>query len=1407
MSQSDHGNSNSQRPKSKRPRNQQNARSGEGRPQRGGGRRNPSQNEREPRRGGQRRAAGNRPPKPSLEYVLIQEDLCLAAEITAHPGPMRWRVIPDVALLSPGLYLRYRGSLQLVTRDLAVPNAVLYAVWSDENLSYRFEDGWASPGLRAAFLVPTPFADEEGPPWIPIDAAIPDTIEAWDTGLLSSQLDPVHCATFHAQLSVDARDLWVAATSVKEDGDEEADAALQQTMEWLARHPESDHPAAVTARVMLVEQGHGLQRAGVAAMRADQERTRALLADVLSVLAPDVAPVLQAVQQLWTAEDDEQTEHFIALARALEPHVANDNSPLQQPRNLAVLTTWLTGIFGSRPDRERRRPARSLFAAFRLLRRTRGNVDAFEHPDIDLPTFPTSRALSDEITRELSYFPQRETDLERLVRAMAVGESTRDFGRVHLDHLRPFALSYRRVRGYPIAARTLLGRYDGIVTMWSFRGKELDRDGVPARALNANFIFETSTWASIRAYGRVLGAKTAISPVIAEAISARPERGAPHHPDVVRLHELAELEIADVAERLSRATRARRPNQQRVSDAIAAHEFLIARLVRDRDALPDWTPIEPEWNDDEDAAVRRHFMYWRTYCRSFLPAATDSYSTFIERVVPSLATLPWKIENEALALVRTWSRQVEPAQVLPYQDALQERLAAILDESEHAARDERVLNILSVLAGCSFESWAKGVERLLAHPSWEQAEWNRILDGVREAEVRDALRTSDLFVRLAEAFASEQSVGVAAGRVEWLRQLLARGRRSQHIRWLLQRDAWPEVVYAPAFEAWFKDRATSAIEEPDQAIQELLQIAARQMSAETIDIPMVYLLQLEGVDARAEIETLLENQRGLALSAWLSNRSDLEKSVVDRALSIGVEQAKSIAELRILARLVYAAESQGVNIDAATRDALSTRVSEHVLPPNDYVAFDHQLDAWRLLDLPLDTEPAAVLSARVARAIANAKGPSPARDFAYWAADRALVREIGDDLNAAIGESSTITLFQGALEDFAWPEAIARMLRVAARSKRTSRQFRSVWGALRNADQSQVLEAWIDAWIVRRAKADPASTREELRAFDEALDALFDQFVAQNTSDDDADADHDDAQQNDDGADAQSHDDEAEHESSDDEAESDEQKTAAERLGDSLKERVRERALARIRTAVRFWIEQLDSASDADIAALPQVVVNALGNPVRFRLALRDSVFPRVQEYAQDRGLKVQDPRNVVANPMIPFDIALAPNALNVALATAMDFFAQEDSVKDVKLTRDGLQLIWTAPSTDAAESTDDAATSEDASDDALIESNALSNEDADGASDAETEEADAQDDHADDSTEDEASSDDDTTQLSERVRAWRNKDTQTLAVACVKRVLDRDQIVQLSVRQTPKGEEVSVRWRRPPRRHPRSKR
>lgn len=1459
MSQSEHGNPKNKRSGPRRTRGRQDDRRG-GDPERRGGRADHRGQQRQGRGGrgrGEERGAENRPSAPSLEYVLIQEGTSLAAEITSHPGPMRWRVIPDVALLSPGLYLRYRGSLQLVTRKLAVPNAVLYAVWNDENLSYRFKDGWASPGLRAAFLVPTPFGDDEGPPWIPIDAAIPDTIDAWDTGLLSSQLDPVHCASFSAKLSADAQDLWVSAESIKEDGHEDADAALQQTMEWLARHPESDHPAAVTARVMLVEQGHGLQRAGVAAMRTSQERTAALLADVLNVLAPDVAPVLQAVQRLWLAEDDEQTEHFVALARVLEPHVANDDSPLQQSRNLAVLTTWLTGIFGSRPDRERRRPARSLFAAFRLLRRTRGNLEAFGHPDIDLPTFPTSRALSDDITRELSFFPQRETDLERLIRAMAVGESTRDFGRIHLDHIRPFALSYRRVRDYPIAARTLLGRYDGIVTMWSFRGKELEHGGIPARALNANFVFETSTWASIRAYGRVLGAKTAISSVLAEAVNARPERGAPHHPDVVRLHELDTLELSEVAERLGRATRARRPNMQRVSDAIAAHEFLVARLVRDNDALPDWTPIAPEWGDGDDTAVRRHFMYWRTYCRSYLPLATESYGTFIARVVPELSSLPWKIENEALALIRTWSRQVEADEVTPYVDVLQTRLNEILDEGEHAARDERVLNILSVLAGCSFESWERGVERLLEHEQWENAEWNRILDGVREGSVREALRESELFKRLAAAFSERSSVGVDAGRVEWLRQLLGRGRRSHNIRWLLQRDAWPEVVYAQRFEQWFKDHAVDAIEAPEDAVNALLLIAATEMSAETIDIPMVHLTQNDSENASAHVDHLIGHSQGLAASAWLSNRADLDEKQVNAALTAGIAQARSIAELRILARTVFAAESQGLTVDAAQRDQLASRVTAHEVPPHNYPALDNQLDAWRLLDLPLNSEEAGTQARRVALALAGAKGPSPARAFAYWAADRALVREVGDDLIAAIGDSSTLPLFEGAMDDFEWPEAIVRMLRVAARSKRQSRQFRSVWGALRNADQSNVLEAWLDAWILRRATSDRDATLAELESFVPALQELIAQ-LADDASDKDAtDADKDDAEHNDEEAsgrtEAQDDESESADDHDDDAEQTDEAKTAVERLGDSLKAHVRRRAFERIQQSVQFWIEQLSNADQSALEALPKTVHHALANPLRLRIALRDSVFPRVLQQAGARDLQVLDPRNVVANPMIPFDVNVSPTALDLSIAVALDVFAEEESVDQVKLTRDSLQVAWTAPvpesepSTASAseddapaprvESSNDAATDDATGEQVADEQATVSQETTENASEpAASDDAPTDAESSDEATPDAKSTDEAATEdesaedvaseaadqeqaparaekpaakkpakvLSERVKAWNpgasneEETPASLYVACVERALEREGTVNLTVRQTPNGEEAVVRWRKP---------
>src|SRR5699024_2859933 len=132
--------------------------------------------------------------------------------------------------------------------------------------------------------------------------------------------------------------------------------------------------------------------------------------------------------------------------------------------------------------------------------------------------------------------------------------------------------------------------------------------------------------------------------------------------------------------------------------------------------------------------------------------------------------------------------------------------------------------------------------------------------------------------------------------------------------------------------------------------------------------------------------------------------------------------------------------------------------------------------------------------------------------------------------------------------------------------------------------------------------------------------------------------------------------------------------------GDSLKAHVRRRAFERIQDSVQFWIEQLTNADQATVEALPKIVHNALGNPLRLRVALRDSVFPRVLQQASARELQMLDPRNVVATPMIPFDANLSPAPLYLSLSVALEVFAEEDSVDQVKLMRDSLQVAWTAP-------------------------------------------------------------------------------------------------------------------------------
>lgn len=1326
-------------------------------------------------RGGRR---PERPAEPTLEYLLVQPNDALSAEITADPAPLRWRQVPDISLLGPGLYLRYRGSLQLVARELIFSDAVLYVLWDDEHMQYRTRDGWASPGLRAGFLVRTPFADNEGPPWIPIDAAIPDSIDEWDSGLLSSHLDPVHCTMFRAKLIAGQHGLQVSADAVREHARDEADAALLETITWLARNPESDHPAAVTARTMLVGQGHGLQRAGIASMSKDDADAQALVRDVLQVLAPEVAPVLHAVQALWMASDTEQESKFIELSSVLSP-LLHERSPLQQPAQLAVLTTWLTGIFGSRPDRERRRPARSLFAALRLLRRWRGDAAALTHADVELPTFPMSRELSDDITRELSFFPQGETDLERVVRALAVGESSRDFARPTLDHLRPFAVSYHRVRGYPIATRTLLGRYDGISTMWSFRGRELDDGAVPVPVLESNLVLDTTTWASVRAYARVLGANSALSPVLAAALALRPERGAEHHPDLVRIATLQGMSLEDVAEAQARATRARRPSGSRVLDAIAGHEFLVSRLSRDGSALESWAPVEPEWAGGDDCAVRRHFMYWRTYCRSVLPRAQAAYGAFLERVVPVLGDLPWKLENEALALLRIWSRTADASAVAAFGGPLQERLASILCADDTTARDERVLSILSVLAATSWEQWESGVRGVLALPSWAEAEWHRILEQPRQNDLGDAFVESELFVDLHARFAESDAVGAANGRVEWLRQSMWRGRRAQSVRWMLHRESWPEVVFSAAFAQWFADRGMEALRNPDVAVVEVLELAAGLMTPETVDIAMHHLAERTLWPTREKARMLLDAGRPMSAVAWLSTTSDVGEEELNRALVEGLPVAKSAKELRQLAILLALGGARKIAVSDVTSNAVRAAIAAHTLPDADRVSLVALADAWRLANVPLEGEGAASILRNAVQCLADT-GDQGCRIFLGWAVEKSVLDELRDDVASALASPAAAELLPAALAEIVWPEAFKKALSTVIRIPRRSPAYRAVWSALRSASESYGLEGVVDAAVLAelsRSDADAVSRiRESLISMDETLKSLKED---QNSSVED--------ETNDARTEASLTEGEGTEESSE---QGEARVTAAERLGLQLSGIVRNDVVSRLRSAIQFWREALVDCESADVEAISPSIRASLALHVPLRLSLRESVLARVSAQALVRSVRVHDPRTVVANPMIRMGVDASPLAVEAVIEWVFDASSSDAETVKATVTRDS--LVVSSRRTDVEEVFGDA----DASEASAIDDSEHQEPTGDSSEEAST---DAVDDDAQRSEE-----------LSEElpavVRAWRGQATaeemreifgSALVVGLIRRILRRNSELNVSVSETI-SRDFSVRWGRP---------
>lgn len=1352
------------------------------RPNRGGGR--PGGDGR-PGQGGQRRG-GDRPQEsaPALEYVLVQPNGSLAAPISRDPGPLEWSTIPDNSFLKPGLYLRYRGSLQMVARELAIDNAVLFVLWDDEQLAYRRRDGWERPGLRAGFLIPTSYDESEGPPWIPLDAAIPDSIYEWDRGLLSSHLDPSHCTSFRARLTAVPGDLNVSSEAIHENSREKADKALLDTIAWLARHPQSDHPGAVAARTMLIEQGHGLQRAGIVTMRHDEALSLTMLQDVLSVLAPDVAPVLQAVYDLWASSEEEQSERFMALARVLR--AANDpRSSLQAPRQLATLATWLVGIFGARADRERRRPARSLFAALRMLRKTDGDVEALRHVDVELPTFPTSRGLTDQLIADLSWLSNEETDLERLVRALAVGESSRDFARPSLAHLRPFAHSFFRVRPYPVATRTLLGRYDGITTMWSFRGRELDERGLEAPMLASSLVLQTSTWASSRAYGRILGLQGPLSQTLADALRLRTDRGPEHAPEVAKIAELHEMSLEDAADRLGKATRARRPNADRVVDAIASHEYIVSRLNADPSAMPEWHPVEPEWTGGEDSAVRRHFMYWRTWCRSVIPREQATYTSFIQRVLPSLHELPWKLENEALALIRNWSAKAEHEALEPVVEVLRSRFEAILDE-EGAARDERLLAILSVYAAYSFDTWEAGVRELLDHPSYADAEWNRILELPRQNDAGEALLTSSIFREIHRALAVGETAGVAVGRVEWVRQATIRGRRGQSLRWLLARDAWPEIVFSAEFVRWFGEKGLTLLEDDDAPVAELLSLALVLMTPETVDIAANHLAPrlASGVDGMLSL--LLDNQRALSAASVLALASTEDAALATRVIEASLAQAKSVDELRVVARASQAVRSAGLRVDADALRAVGERIVAHEIPRGDRATLVAWLEAWRLANAPLDGELVAGALRSAVFCLADTNDQE-CRRFLSWAVENAVLNEVGDDLRAALRSPASFELFSGSLADFQWSESLQAIFRSMRDLPRRSPQHAAVMSAIHAGESTALLETLVDGEFVARGQRDTQAlvvALGELRsAVESVLAAPVVEEPAETTGDDEA----------------------GEAEAS--EAGASEEGRAPRRAGkpfsELFAERVRRGLLERLRAALSFWTGIATSSQTSDFEALSPALVRALVAHDTQRLSVRDGLLaPSVFALAK-RDLKIDDPRNVIANPILRGGAELSPAALGASVDFVAQILEQQETGRKIGVTRDGLTavvILAPAPGSESA-STASETLSEAAPEivEAVENSEGIVQEIED-ATETETDEV-----SVDDAEGSDASSV--SAELPQLVRVWRNVASDdearasvgsSVAVALLRRVLKRNEELTLSVQPKADRVEIALRWGRP---------
>ena len=942
----------SNRPAQGGPRGQQPQRSGRP-PQQGDG------------RGNQQRSQGRdqaQPPAPDLEFLLIRPGACLSAPVTRGYFPLRWQPHRDISLFRPGLYLRHAGTLHLIARDLTFSEASLYALWDDPDAAFRAgPDHVVQPGLHAAFLVKSPLAD--GPPWLPMTAAIAASAAEVEQGLLAPFLDPVASIHFKATLQPGNDRMLVASSKAAEE--EHGSSAITETLLYLSKAADDESAPNQLARRALVENGHGLHRAGIGLMHATHQQRSHLAASVLS-LSPELAPLLQALFALLHTPPADRAASAAAtraLLDALNP-LLRAESPIRTGAQLGTLVTWVVGLFGPRPDRLGQWPALTLFAAARYLRSVARRPELFGHPDAPQFELPFTRAAFKQVLRDLAVFPQEESDLERLFRALAAAETASELPRPKLDHLRAFKVMLPRLKGYPVAARTWLARYEHLLTAWSYRGAELRDRRADARHLAANLITDMPTIGICRAYGRVAGGAHPAAASLCEALTRA------EHPMMRRLGERftatgdAAASDAAISQALEASVAAKTISRESLAVASAIVDHAVARAAAGRPVIglplraPETAAASP---------LLRHFLYWRAFCRSIEPSEPARYQSFLEQLAPSASSLSTKLLIEVGSLARQLSRKAQPDAKggSVWGAATATALDALLGEKPGTPGAERYHDLVMNLAELDGDALAARLPQLIARTP--QDELPRLLESVRRSPARAQMVRSEAFAALGDNLVGATSLGGARARVEWVRCAIDRAKNAASVRWLLEPAGDVQWSSGEGFASFFAASRGECVAAPEAAVVMLLELAAKTLSEPQRDLVMNQIAAHTQWPPAERLNLLLEGGCAAASVAFMQRHALGDADRATEQWKVALSGAASGASLRTSAVALRDLEGRiGERFDDE-RGLLAKAYASY--RPARYLpeGFALALDGWRLAQLGLQGRTVESLAAQAIR--------------------------------------------------------------------------------------------------------------------------------------------------------------------------------------------------------------------------------------------------------------------------------------------------------------------------------------------------------------------------------------------------------------------------------------------------------